>query len=368
MKRVLVRPSFQDWCGNRLFTHGTSHQGVYRQAFGRWRDAALAMGIAVDTWDSAPVNEADVLWFLDLPTSFREFCRIKAQFKPDCKIVLQVLETPALSWNVFNAANLEYFDAVVTYENPPVPGQKQCSKVFHYRLPNTFRQPPANPLFNQRKGLVALNSNRVEGLWAVRQPGLAGLPLVGKALSGWKFTFTDLQQYMTGELYSVRRKFLRHAEKACPDFLDLFGAGWNGEQISWCPLYRNRPYSCWRGRSSCNKDELCAQYRFVLAFENFRGNRGYLSEKIFDAFCAGTVPVYLGEERIAEFVPPSSFVDARSFASHRALLLYLKSCPGPEWQAMREAGQNFLKSEAMRQFGDEAFAEQMLEVLKRVLF
>ena len=114
------------------------------------------------------------------------------------------------------------------------------------------------------------------------------------------------------------------------------------------------------------KDDLCAEYRFALAFENFRGKRGYISEKIFDAFCAGTVPVYLGEERIAECVPPESFVDARNFSDNFELLQYVKSCQEPEWTRIREAGQNFLRSESARHFIDEVFAEQMMGALKQI--
>ena len=85
------------------------------------------------------------------------------------------------------------------------------------------------------------------------------------------------------------------------------------------PLYPNRPYRCWRGNEKVSKDELSAEYRFVMAYENFRGRRGYISEKIFDALQAGSVPVYLGEERIAEFVPPEAFVDARNFRTRRGI-------------------------------------------------
>jgi len=152
-----------------------------------------------------------------------------------------------------------------------------------------------------------------------------------------------------------------------PDFLDAFGAGWNGEQVSWCPLYPNRPYRCWRGNAEFSKDELSTEYRFVMAYENFRGWRGYISEKIFDALQAGSVPVYLGEERIAEFVPREAFVDPRNFRTHRELLEYLQSCPEAEWREMRQAGQEFLGSPAFRSFTDEAFAERMTEVLKRFL-
>jgi hypothetical protein len=210
-------------------------------------------------------------------------------------------------------------------------------------------------------------SNRVSGFWAIRQPGLAGLPFFGRMLAGWKCPPSLVMELSYGDLYGERREIAREAERYVPGFLDVFGPGWNGEQISWCPLYPNRHYRCWRDNAKVSKHELSAEYRFVVAYENFRGRRGYISEKIFDALQAGSVPVYLGEERIAEFVPQEAFVAARNFRTRRELLEYLQSCQESEWGEMREAGQTFLRSAAFRSFTDEAFAEQMTDVVKNIL-
>ena len=104
-----------------------------------------------------------------------------------------------------------------------------------------------------------------------------------------------------------------------------------------------------------------------MAYENFRGRRGYICEKIFDALQAGSVPVYLGDERIVEIVPKEAFVDARDFRKSRELLAYLQSCPETKWQAMRQAGQQFLGSAAFQSFADEAFAKRMNDVLRKFL-
>jgi len=66
-------------------------------------------------------------------------------------------------------------------------------------------------------------------------------------------------------------------------------------------------------------------------------------------------------------VPPEAFVDARNFHTRRELLRYLQSCPEREWAAMREAGEKFLNSAAFRLFTDDAFAERMTNVLKKIL-
>lgn len=365
MKRVLIRPTFQDWCGNRLFMHGTSWQGQYRGAFFAWKKNAAVAGIKLDTWDQAPLDACDLFWMLDLPPCRTEFNRIRARLRPGTPVVLQIFESPLIAPHALIRENQTDVSAVVTYEHP----DKICKRPQHYyyRLPVEVRWPAKNPPFSERKGVLMLYSNRVQGFWAIRQSGLAGLPFFGRMLAGWKCPISLLAELSRGDLYAERRAFAREAEKRLPDFLDIFGHGWNGERISWSPHYSNRPYRCWRGEARISKQELCADYRFVMAFENFRGRRGYLSEKLFDALQAGAVPVYLGEERISEIIPPESFVDARAFRTRQKLFTYLKSCPESEWLAMREAGQRFLCSEAVQPFSDQAFAETMTAILKKIL-
>jgi len=365
MKRVLIRPTFQDWCGNQLFTYGTSWQSLYRGAFSAWKEKAMGLGIQIDTWDQAPLESCDLLWLLDLPPSRKQFEQICSRLRPGTPITLQVFESPAIAPFGLICANREQVSAVVTYELPN--GCPTASKYFHYHLPVPILSPARNPPFSQRKGLLMCYSNRVSGFWAIRQEGLAGLPFFGRMLAGWECPLSLVTELSSGDLYHERRAIAREAERYRPGFLDIFGPGWNGEQISWCPLYPNRAYRCWQGEAKISKRELSAEYRFVMAYESFRGQRGYISEKIFDALQAGSVPVYLGEERIAEFVPREAFVDARNFQSRRELLKYLQSCSEREWEAMREAGQTFLGSAVFRSFTDDAFAERMTDVLRKVL-
>ena len=323
----------------------------------------MALGIQIDTWDQAPLGTCNLLWLLDLPTSRKEFEQIRSRLRPGTPIILQVFESPAIAPFGLISANRKQVSAVVTYEFSDA--SPAISKYFHYHLPVPIRWPVKNPPFSQRKGLLMHYSNRVSGFWAIRQAGLAGLPFFGRMLAGWECPLSLVTELSYGDLYGERRAIAREAEKSMPDFMDVFGPDWNRGQISWCPLYPNRPYRCWRGKAKVSKHELSAEYRFVMAYENFRGRRGYISEKIFDAFQAGSVPVYLGEERIAEFVPREAFVDARNFRTRRELLVYLQSCPEPEWGEMRQAGQNFLRSAAFRSFTDNAFAERMTEVLRK---
>jgi hypothetical protein len=361
--QVLIWPSpWENHLKNGIFGEGFSLRGSFKRAYSLWRDSARLAGYELNTWDMLPLESADVLWFTNLPRRKSEFDRAR-QLAPGAKTVLQIIESPVLSPAMFYPENQRRFDCIVTYDTT----RSDNRRTFGYHLPTTVEPPKRNPPFEARRVLCMVNSNLMEGWMGMRQKGWEGLPGIGPFFSGWHVKPSDVARPLRGQLYGARRDLCRAAEAFAPPLMDIFGKGWNGEQISWCPLYRNRPYQCFRKKFVEDKIAVLSDYRFNLAFENYRGSHGYIDIKIFDGFLSGSVPVYLGEERIAEFVPPAAFVDARNFASHRELLLYLKSCPEPEWRAMREAGQNFLKSEAARPFSDEAFAERMVEVLKKVI-
>ena len=56
------------------------------------------------------------------------------------------------------------------------------------------------------------------------------------------------------------------------------------------------------------KLDLMRPYKFHLAFEN--GNvEDYVTEKVYTALAAGTLPIYLGAPNIRDFVPDHSIVD-----------------------------------------------------------
>ena len=56
-----------------------------------------------------------------------------------------------------------------------------------------------------------------------------------------------------------------------------------------------------------NKIKFLQKYKFSIAMENSEGD-GYISEKIFDSFISGTIPIYYGDYMIDEYINPKSFI------------------------------------------------------------
>ena len=84
---------------------------------------------------------------------------------------------------------------------------------------------------------------------------------------------------------------------------------------------RNMPWPLC-GEQACKKEEALTKYMFCLAFEN-GDSPGYVTEKIHDCFRAGSLPVYYGNEYVANFVPQGSYIDLRDFESPKLLAEYL---------------------------------------------
>lgn len=59
-------------------------------------------------------------------------------------------------------------------------------------------------------------------------------------------------------------------------------------------------------------------FTFALIIENCNGN-GYVSEKIYDAFVAGCIPIYYGNisEKMREIIPDDMYIDAKKYNPER---------------------------------------------------
>lgn len=81
---------------------------------------------------------------------------------------------------------------------------------------------------------------------------------------------------------------------------------------------------------SLKKIEIAKQYHYIFCPEN-SNTESYVTEKVYDALRAGSVPIYFGAPDIERFIPhPDAIIQANKFASPAELANYLKfkSQPG----------------------------------------
>jgi hypothetical protein len=151
------------------------------------------------------------------------------------------------------------------------------------------------------------------------------------------------------ELYSEREKTILFFEDKPGEF-DLYGSHWE-----------KRKYKNWKGAIP-DKIGVLKNYKFAICYENMRDVKGYITEKIFDCFAAGVVPVYWGASNVADYIPESCFIDRRKFKSQRGMYLYLKRIREEEYQKYLDAAAQFLKSEKAKTFSSESFAQSFLQI------
>ncbi|MEO1766438.1 glycosyltransferase family 10 domain-containing protein [Thiobacter aerophilum] len=171
---------------------------------------------------------------------------------------------------------------------------------------------------------------------------------------------------------------IRWFERHAPQDFALYGYGWDKlprlptrlgglvHRIEGALPLRPRWFPSWRGVAA-SKHEVLRRARFSICYENVGGLRGYITEKIFDAFCAGNVPVYWGAEDIADYVPETCFIDRRRFRSYDDLHAYLVSMPEDTFFGYQKAIRDFLASPKAQRFSTRTFAETIVAgVLSRL--
>jgi len=178
------------------------------------------------------------------------------------------------------------------------------------------------------------------------------------------------------ELYSKRLEAIRWFEENHLDQFDLYGMGWDKYRFSGPKLIRalNKvkpltrllaPYfPSYRGKVEQKKPTL-EKYKFAICFENARDIPGYITEKIFDCFVAGCIPVYWGANNIDCHIPPSCYIDMRKFENYEALYRFLINMTDYEYKAYLNEIDSFLSSEKANFFSADYFAQTLIgEALK----
>eukprot|EP00397_Hematodinium_sp_SG-2012_P037601 GEMP01040776.1.p1 GENE.GEMP01040776.1~~GEMP01040776.1.p1 ORF type:complete len:440 (+),score=50.92 GEMP01040776.1:64-1320(+) len=77
-----------------------------------------------------------------------------------------------------------------------------------------------------------------------------------------------------------------------------------------------------KGVAKVDKVQKSRQHRFMFAAENSRSPY-YHTEKIYHAYLAGSIPVYLGSRTIKEYAPPGSYIDVDTFSTASQLAQHL---------------------------------------------
>ena len=176
------------------------------------------------------------------------------------------------------------------------------------------------------------------------------------------------------ELYSQRAKAIRWFEKYKPHAFELYGNGWRvpEKRLGFIgkmryrlekvvPFLMGRPvFPSYRGPAK-TKQSVLLQAKFCICFENARDIRGYLTEKIFDCFFAGCIPVYWGDPDITRWVPKECFIDFREIGAFDTLYSYISNMSKDQYNQLQKAGQEFIGNKEFQPHTSEAFSKTVID-------
>ena len=320
---------------NRLFESQAYELGDgLLTPFTEMRDAAKLDGYDFATYHLNPLETCAAVVCLDMPSPELQ-AKIAKLAVPK---YLFIFECPLIRPADWDSARHSIFDRVFTYDRTRWSGSKYVNYAMPYSMRRTLQQTPKTwfmclvasnkVILRQRSGY----DDRRALIEYFRKTNAEGFGLYGR---GWEF-------YVSGSRL-MNRLVAKFGHKA----------SWLRHLCTALPFYRG---------ALSNKMETISQYRFIYCNENF-AHPGYLTEKLFDAMWAGSVPVYSGPPDIDDFVPKGCYVAAHDFPSVHALVEHLKSMDASRYAEYLQNIQAFLASDKARVFSSDNFYAGLKAVL-----
>jgi len=294
--------------------------------------AAGEKNISLSTIDTRDLSSYDAIVFLDYPGRQNRYLKKLIDMKFE-NLYLFLFENDIIKPDNWDKENYRYFRKVFTWRDDLVDNKK----IFKFFLPNKIPDFVPVDISHKTKFCCLIAGNK--------------------------------KNSRPRELYSERIRAIRWFEEHQPDRFDLYGKGWDltlppllyPVKTVFQPVYHSLfpRYPSYRG-AIASKHAILEHYKFSICYENVLGIPGYITEKIFDCFFAGCIPVYLGAPNITKFIPEETFIDKRKFSGYSELFEYLDNLSDDEYRKYLTAIQDYVESGKIHPFSAEYFADTLL--------
>lgn len=300
-----------------------------------FKNDALLKGIDVATMDINNVSDSDIIIYHDVLSNDISLGKVGV------KRWLILFESEVISPDNWDLSKHRYFDKIFTWCDELVDNTRYFKINFSHKFPFSKNEFLRDRISIKKKKLCTL----IAGNKKVRHPL---------------------------ELYSEREKAIRWFEKNAIDDFDLYGQGWNKRKfnnryvnfafsrVKWLEKKFPARYKSYKGTVDSKKETL-SKYMFSICYENAQGISGYITEKIFDCFFAGCVPIYWGASNISDHIPKECFVDRRDFNSYEELYDYIKNMTEDEYLFIQKNISDYVFSKNADPYRAETFANTIVE-------
>lgn len=231
------------------------------------------------------------------------------------------------------------FKSVVTYDDD-LAGVGNFLKI---NVANFFSTPVKAKKFADRSFAIMVTNNTTPDM-------------IIRSLNYWNNTDhynTSNIKYHPKAIYHKRLEVVDFFHTKGYDF-DLYGTGFPDKysHLNKGFLQRNE------------KIKTMSRYKFAFTFDSYTNQNGYISEKIFDAFFARTVPIYLGADNVDKYIPSDCFIDMRSYKSYDDLYRYLSEMTSREYDTYVKNIERFLSSDQFKNtFSNRAIASRLMKAI-----
>jgi alpha(1,3/1,4) fucosyltransferase len=230
-------------------------------------------GHNLNTFDLVNLDNCDIILYFDIPLDnyYKKYTQ---------KNILIILENKYIWPQNWQLKNHNYFQYVLTWDYTLVDN----SKYFLYYIPQDLS---VSPYFSNktRKKFTLISSNKIN--------------------------------IHKDETYNFRKEIISYFERNSLDF-DFYGFGWDkifplnsflmkiSNKLQVTKYISLKRYKNYKGQIE-SKEIILSNYNFCFCFENAFNVKGYITEKIFDSFRTGTIPIYIGDSYINKLIPEDCF-------------------------------------------------------------
>ena len=286
------------------------------------RDELAKLGITAVVLDET--TEADYYLFLDPPNL--DTPAVRRAFETGKPRILWQIETPTVRPDLWNPALHARYRRVMTWA-------PELCRFGKYRF---------SPLMVNVPDTFTLNH---------------GGKLACMVNSAKRIIPTD-EAFAGNELYTFRLNTVMWFDQTHPADFDLWGRGWGNTNFGELSVYRGETES---------KILTMSNYRFAIVTENCRLN-GWVTEKLFDAWRAGCIPVYLGAPDITTYVHPGTFVDASRFKSFEEMYDYISNMTPGEIEMYASRINIYLRDMQSENFRPWRAAERIRRLINEITY
>ena len=275
-------------------------------------------GIQIATIDKCNADNSDVLVCCDVPYPWEITIWLKILIAK--RKILINFESPIVNPFSQMAIFRNLFDIIFSWQT-------------ENKLPYQFEALHSKIVpFKKKKLLVAVSANK-KPVWM----------------------FEKLSHYPS--LYEIKLKMYRDIVKTWSNKFHLYGKGWKDSRLA-C-VYKNTV------RDKC---KLLAKFKFSLVMENASAN-GYITEKLFDCFVAGCVPLYFGAPDVSDYIPKGCYIDLRKFSSTEQLMEFIDKMTEKKHDEYIAKIQKFINSpETLAEWSSQSFLNKIVISTKQLIY